>query len=356
MKKTVGLILSALLICLCGCGMPSVSVMPKELETEVETDGEENMNMEDIICGGTTDTSDYNAPKVIESDDLTGISVGFYHEGKYDRSEGAYYTFYVKEDEDAKLILRDNAGSEGFEVDKSVLEGVQAIIRKYDLAQSNGIHKITAGLAPQYQECFLEAKYESGEYLSYSGNSDPASEWTGELLEYLGKIFADNGDDKYVIPKLSGVIKRFSLELKENGLYYDYDNVKVPVGGKKSSLEDIANGTDEQEYETKIRRSIYNEKDESEESVYAYPDQEYYDGLFDIVSNNEIRDFENLNTLSDFIGDEEPDAYYEFYIEFEDGNRISGAAVDAEAFEAFRPMAEELMAYIDNYLETHNGD
>lgn len=353
MRKIFCFVLSVMMISLCGCSMP----VAKQLDnTDVITQesGEDDMDINDVICGGTTDTSDYNAPKEIESDNLVSFSAGFYHEGKYDRSAGKYYTFYIEPDESGKLILKDNYASEGFEVDKSVLDGVQEIIKKYELARSNGIHKVTAGLAPQYQECFFEAKYDSGEYISYSGNSDPGSEWSGELVDYLANVFAENGDEKYLIPKMTGVITRFYLEVKEDGKIYSYDTIKIPTEDV-GSIEDIATGNiDESKYETKIYRDVYDTSIEDRvEVVYAYPSPEYYEGLFNIISDMEIRDFENYDSISDFNDDGEPEAYYDFYIEFESGDRMSGAAVDPEILEKFEPLAKSLREYMDDYLDAH---
>lgn len=303
---------------------------------EVKSEVKNKANYEEPICGGTTDRTDYNAPKEIESDKLVSLSVGFYHEFKYDTGHGMFYTFYLEPDENGKLILKDNSTSSGYEVDSSVLDGAQEIIRKNNLASVNGIHKTTAGLPPEYQPCFIAAKYDSGEYISYTENSDPSSVWGNDFVDYFGQIMADNGDDKYLTAKMTGVIKRFNLEVLNDNLLYTYDTVNSPSKG------------------VLLNRCIYDvAKEELIEDTVAERTPEYYEGLMQVISKYEIRDFENYDTASDLVDFDNPTDYYDFYIEFEDGNTMSGASIDPAVLEAFGPMKEQLMKYMDEYIDSH---
>lgn len=339
------------MLAICGCGGRDVVEHQKN-----DGDGGNNMLFNDVpVSGGVTNNTDYNAPKEIKSENLISLSVGFYHEDKYNRSSGRYYNFILEPDEEGRIIFKESYVSEGFEVDKSVLSDVQAIIKKYDLAKSNGYHKTTAGLPPQFEECFFEAKYDSGEYISFSENSDPSAAWSQELLEYFAYLMADHGDDKYIIPKITGVIERFKFDYQENGLLYSYDTITVPKKGVHKSLEEIAtNGYDESESDEKLYRSVYDlVKDEEVDRAYAEKTDVYYDGLLDILSDEEIRDYENFNTYSDLTADGEPETCYEFYIEFEGGDIMSGASADPADIEKFKPVAERIMRYIDEYLDSH---
>ena len=350
MKKTAFTVLFTMVIGLCGifmagCGDRSVDTISKE---DIE------MKNEDPICGGTTDNTDYNAPKEIKSDKLVSLSVGFFHYYKYDGSSGMFYSFYVEPNEEGKLILKDNGADEGFEVDSSVLDGAQEIIRKHDLAAVNGIHKTTAGLAPDYQPCFVEAKYDSGEYISYSANSDPTSDWGSDFVDYFAQIMADNGDDQYLPSKMTGEIKRFELEILSNNLVYTYDTVNIPIDGSKPDLEDVLDGNDTNEYEVKLNRRIYDmDAEELIDDTVANRSPEYYEGLMQIISDNDIRDFENYNTASDVVDFDNPTDYYDFYIEFEAGNIVSGASADPKELEEFRMIAEQLLKYMDEYIDSH---
>lgn len=291
--------------------------------------------VEEPICGGVTDNTDHNAPKVINSDNLVKLSMGFYHEDKYDCSEGRYYTFVLEPDATGKVILKDGYAGEGFEVDKSVLDGAQAIIRKYDLARANGVSRITAGLPPQYEECDFRAEYDSGESIGFSQNSDPSAEWAREFIDYFAVILAEHGDDKYLTPAISGTITQFCLEVQKDNIYYTY----IPEG------------------EDRIYRSIYDlgkEEMLDETSVDSSP--EYYDGILKIVSDMEIRDFENYDTASDFVSEGKTPSYYDFYIEYADGNIMSGASCDPEMLDKFEPMRMALMDYMDNYIDSKSDN
>ena len=312
---------------------------------------------EEPICGGVTDNTDYNAPKEIKSDKLVSLSVGFYHDFKYDTGNGMFYTFYLEPNEDGTLILKDNSVAEGFEVDSSVLDGAQKIIKENDLAASNGINKTTAGLPPEYQPCFVEARYDSGEYISFSTNSDPTSAWGSDFVDYFGRIMAENGDDKYLASKLSGSIKRFWLETLSNNILYTYDTVNVPANNSTHNPEDVNNDVDSNEYEEYLNRRIYDMvNDELIEDTIAERSSEYYEGLMQILDENEIRDFENPYTASDLVDYDNPTDYYDFYIEFEDGNIISGAAVDPGVLESFKPLEEQLLNYMNEYIDLHKMD
>lgn len=318
MKKYLLISFILLLTCLTGCKNKNDEVVKK--------------NEEEPVCGGVTNNTDYNAPKVINSDKLVKFSVGFYHEDKFDSSSGRYFIFVLETDTDGKIILKDSYNGDGFEVSESVLDGTQEIIKKYDLAKANGVNKITAGLPPEFEECDFYAEYDNGECIRFAENSDPSSEWGREFIDYFADVFAEHGDNQYLTPKISGVIKCFNLEIQRNNILYQYRTCS----------------------DNKISRDIYDFNDERAlDETYVESSSEYYDGILQIVSDMEIRDFENYDSSSDFINDGMTPPYYDFYIEFEDGNIMSGASCDPEVLEKFMPMGEELMSYIDSYLDAN---
>ncbi len=291
---------------------------------------------EEPIDGGVTDNNtDYDAPKEIHSDNLVRFSAGFYHEDKFDSSKGRYYTFILGPDSNGAIILKDSVGVDGFEVSQSVLDGVQTIIKKYDLAKLNGIDKITAGLPPEFEECDFCAEYDTGESIRFSENSDPSSEWGRELIDYLADIFAEHGDDQYLTSRFTGDISRFDIEIqKENKLYqYGMDG------------------------NNQIYRSIYDvDLGEILDDTYLDSDQEFVDGIFKIISEMEIRDFENNYSYSDIADENMKTPYFCFYIEFEDGDTMSGASADSEIYDKFMPLGTELMNYIDGSLNPESVD
>ena len=318
MKKIIVLVMCFMMIGLFGCGKKDTDVLNQK-------------NTEEPVCGGVTNNTDYDAPKVITSDNLVKLSMGFYHEDRFDSSNGRYYTFILESDSDGKILLKDSRAGEGFEVEKSVLVGAQAIIKKYDLAKANGVNKITAGLPPEYEECDFSAEYDSGERISFAENSDPSSEWGREFIDYFAQIYAENGDDKYLPPKITGTITCFNLEIQTDNKIYQYGTAA----------------------ENQIYRCIFdNDTEKMLDETYVKSAPEYFEGIFEIVSEMEIRDFENYDTASDFVSDGKTPAYYDFYIEFDDGNKMSGASCEPEILEKFMPMGTELMNYMDEYIES----
>lgn len=318
MKKIIVLAMCFMMIGLFGCKKNDTGVVKQD-------------NSEEPECGGVTNNTNYDAPKVINSDNLVKLSVGFYHEDKFDTSNGRYYTFDLESDSNGKIILKDSRDGEGVKVDKSVLVGAQAIIKKYDLAKANGVNKITAGLPPEYEECDFLAEYDSGESIRFAQNSDPSSEWGREFIDYFAPIFAANGDDEYMTPEISGTITCFNLEIQTENKLYQY----------------ISEG------ENQIYRCIYDvDKEEMLDETCVDASPEYYEGILNIVKDMEIRDFENYESSSGFGLDGKMPPYYDFIIEFEDGDRISGASCDADMIEKFNPMGTELMSYIDKYIDS----
>lgn len=320
MKKIIVLAMCFMMIGLFGCGKKDTDVLNRK-------------NTEEPVCGGVTNNTDYDAPKVINSDNLVKLSMGFYHEDKFDKSNGRYYTFILESDSDGKILLKDRRDDEGFTVDKSVLDGAQKIIKKYDLAKANGVNKITAGLPPEYEECDFSAEYDSGERISFAENSDPSSEWGREFIDYFAPIFAANGDNKYLPSEISGTITCFNLEIQKDSTLYQYNT----------------------EGENQIYRCIYDcAKEEVLSQTCVDASSEYYDGILKIVRDREIRDFENYDSASDFVSDGKTPAYYDFYIEFDDGNKMSGASCEPEILEKFMPMGTELMNYMDEFIDYHS--
>ncbi len=343
MKRTivaVALLLTGVFMCigLCACSKKAGDEKtddPDKTVTKAVVQSAAITEEEDVICGGTTNKTDYDAPKEIKSDNLVRLSMGFYHEDKYDKSNGRYYIFVLEPDADGKLILKDSYVGEGFEVSESVLDGAQEIIKKYDLAKANGVNKITAGLPPEYEECDFIAEYDSGERISFAENSDPSSEWGNEFIEYFADIFAENGDEKYLTPQIEGVITCFNLEIQKDNIIYQYYT----------------------EGENNIYRCIFDQnKEEVIDETTVEVDPEYYDGILSIVSDKEIRDFENMDSSFDFYSDGIAPPYYDFYIEFDNEDIIAGASCDPEELDKFMPLGTELMEYIDGYIDSRLGN
>lgn len=312
--------------------------------------------MDNPLCGGTVDNSNYNAPKEIKSKDLTSFEVEFFLYGKYNSDGDRRYWFSIKEDENGKLMLNekwdDNANCE---VDKSIFTPIQEIIDKYELVKLNGIDKHTAGLPDEYQPYFLKASYASGESLYFSENNNPSSKWAMELRDYFANVFHEHGIDDFIPPKTTGIIKRFQLCYTNDNMKYDFCELQEPYPGVEKSFEDLVTyGYEEGEYYVVIDSRSWNRKEDKEENeIQGEPSDEYYEGLQEIVYSSDIEDYDNGDGFPTDFDYENTANYFNFYIEYEYGNRLVGFSDDPEAHTKLLPTFEKIREYINNYIENN---
>lgn len=315
------------------------------------------MQMQSPTCGGTTNNTDYDAPKEIKSNKLISFETSFFHYGEYGSEFDGYFYFHIKPDETGKLILSEDwKGKESCEVDESVLDGIQEIIKKYDLVKSNGINRKTYGLPGEFETCTFVANYDSGEKIEFSDNSDPRAKWSAEVRDYLAEVFGEHGIETYLPPKETQKMTRFSLEFTDGDIRYAYGEIMCPKEDVNYSFEEMVNGdTEEDDFVKKFYCEpwVRSDKDTICERQFAKFDPEMYVELQKIVEETSLKDFENGNLFPagfDYAGT--PD-YYEFYIEYEYGNRIMGFSDSSEDFEKFRPAVEKIKEYLDNYIEAN---
>lgn len=315
---TVLLCVSVLAFMLCGCGESA----------------------EQYKSGGTTNKTDYSAPKEIKSEKLVSLSVGFFHEGDYGKEGDRYYTFKIGPDENGILILQDDeTGNNKIEVDASVLTDLQTIIKKYNLVQMNGYNKLTAGLPPQFDTCYFEAVYDSGEYISFKENSDPSAEWSGEIRDYFAKVYSQNGDDKYLPPEETGKVIQFKMTYKDGDRGYFINELMVPNEENYITLEVFDYASSE---------VVLQER--------APITQKMYDDISKLVKENKLSEFANEESFPDDVSDDYGILqYYEFYVKFEYGNRLEGYSDDSEMFKQFLPKGEKITNYLETYME-ENGE
>ena len=147
------------------------------------------------ISGGTVDKTDYDAPKVIESKDITEFSTRFFLiEGLDGEVVNRRFQFEIKNNENGELTVFETESGASVPANSELLASVQNVIDNNDLVSKNGIYRITAGLAPEYQEGFLNAAYASGETLSFTENNDPYAQWAKEMYAVFADWFENNGD------------------------------------------------------------------------------------------------------------------------------------------------------------------
>lgn len=155
----------------------------------------------DQIDGGVRRLEDTNAPKVINSEDITSF---FCRLSTMDICmedspvAGEVYTF--KADAEGAWCKRRNRPDESdgkcFLPDKSFFVSLRQIVSEYDLARYNGIHYSVSGLPPDYG-ADLKIEYASGEYISATNNQNsflPLG--AAEKLVTLFKQYYENSGGK----------------------------------------------------------------------------------------------------------------------------------------------------------------
>ncbi len=145
----------------------------------------------DVESGGKTDSS-VDAPKAVESKDLTSMETEFFYAGKdINRSDGDRLRIKLERNEHNELILSE-AYRYGVstKVGDEVLSGAQKLIDKFKLSELNE----TAELPESHSSMFFKAEYASGESIYFKVDDNPKTPWCNELAEYFLSVFEEYGE------------------------------------------------------------------------------------------------------------------------------------------------------------------
>ena len=305
------------------------------------------------ITGGKVDRSDTNAPKVIDSRDLTFFSYQFYLYGKYNYEKDSGYSFEVKKMDDGTVSLEEKSCYKvKCSTDEHILAALQSLIEKYGLAKMNGADEHTAGLPVEFQPCYFRAEYASGESIRYSTNNNPEDPFSREVVKLLGDEFAARGEDCFQPPVNASRIKRFDLEYTDGDIRWRIGELRVPKEGVHKSFEDlVTHGYADGEYDLVIEKEAWDRsKDAETASVYRVLTPEYYEGLAEILNRERIIDFVNDEQFPSGFDYEKTPAYYNFYVEYAAGNNFFGFSDDAEKNREFARVAKAVAQYADEYI------
>ena len=294
--------------------------------------------------GGTTDKTDYNAPKEIKSKDITDFHTEFYLNGEWvPGTEGETYTFDVKEDGFGVLTASESTTGIRCEADDELLSALQTVIDERGLAEKNGVYNITAGLPPEFWPCNLTVNYASGENLTFTTDNNPEADWAKDTYLVFADWFSEKGDDTLQPPELDEPVARFTLSFDDDGINYrcgDWmlQNSEDPDDGSRHIIE----------------RDLY---DTEKEEILADDYIPFFDGYLDditgILGKYDIRTFDESSAFygRGRIVTEEPErntAALELHFEFESGHKVY-IDTDAESdIEILRPLIEDLIEYHDS--------
>ena len=308
------------------------------------------------IDGGTTVHTDANAPKVIESKDITGFDVDLFLSNRWRGDEEHFFSFRIQ-DVGGVLTASEEESGASFPADKALLTALQEIIDEYDLAQFNGIYEVTAGLPPECQPRTLRVEYASGEILTFTENNEPEAAWAERVYEVFADWFTANGNDALRPARETSLVTRLDLRMREGSIWTEYGGINVQA-------EDAIDG---QTY--LLFHEIY---DEQAQETLAWDfrlfPEGYYEALTPIFADHDvIRTYEfsyydresgnygnhdegyygfGSKTTADGEEDSE-DLYVDLYVEYESGRRMTIETRKASEIEGLQPLLEDLQAYLE---------
>lgn len=145
-------------------------------------------------AGGRIDQTDHDAPKVIQSKEITEFYASFFL-AAHETADGKHDFLFRIETEDDILTASEEASGLSRPADETLLTALQEVIDEQALVSQNGVYNVTAGLAPGHQKCELHVTYASGETLRFTVNNDPRAAWAEGIYDAFAQWFSEQGDD-----------------------------------------------------------------------------------------------------------------------------------------------------------------
>ena len=312
------------------------------------------------IDGGTTTHTDANAPKVIESKDITEFSVDFYLSNRWRGDEEHFFSFRIQ-DVGGVLTASEERSGASQPADEALLTALQQVIDEYDLAQFNGIYQVTAGLPPECQPRTLRVEYASGEILTFTENNEPEAAWAERVYEVFADWFAANGNDALRPAGETSLVTRLDLRMREGRLWTEYGGINVQdedaIGGQTYLLQ----------------QDVYNEElQETVKENYIQFPEGHYEALTEILDRhgvvlkydfsrydreagnygNHDEGYFGFGTKTTADGEEDAeDLYLHLYVEYESGRRMTIETRKASEIEGLQPLIRDLLAYFEPLFE-----
>ena len=200
-----------------------------DLSAEAQTGGDTaDDSRDEYITGGTTDRTDADAPKEIVSKDIASFDASFilFTRWTADEDDNAYH-FTVQPDESGVLTAKEEYRGISLPADGELLAALQEVIDAQELASMNGIYRVTAGLAPEYQPGGLTVRYQSGETLSFTTDNNPYALWSEQTYDVFAAWFAARDNRSLYPSEELGTVTGFMLEYTEEGLFRRYCDTTV---------------------------------------------------------------------------------------------------------------------------------
>jgi len=140
--------------------------------------------------GGVKDSTDFSAPKVINSQEITAFYTSFFCEDAKTPARTGGYWFEIGKNDSGTLILTASFSQKGgIAADEVLLKKIQRIIEQHELVKLNGLDCVTQALPVQYSPCSLSVSYSSGEQLYFRTDGEPDTQWYKDFLDLFLPLF-----------------------------------------------------------------------------------------------------------------------------------------------------------------------
>ncbi|WP_029322484.1 hypothetical protein [Butyrivibrio sp. AE3004] len=232
---------------------------------EEETPLSDDFDDEDLGDGYVRDGTDYNAPKEIQSSDITSFFCAFSTLYEDETLTMGNKRYALKADLDGDVVKGsfaawdyDDSDERRFEADKSFMKELQEIIKNNNIVQYNGLDSEIKGIPDDYGAT-ISVVYESGENIYAMDNSDnflppDAEDLLVQLFagacakgnEVIGVSVTEHFEAMNV-PDGSGFIKFPILTIGRNDVFGETDDLKYPAEDALRDTIDAVNSKEADE-------------------------------------------------------------------------------------------------------------
>ncbi len=306
------------------------------------------------VDGEGINQTDYNAPKVIKSKEITDFYTSFFQSNRWTSSKSHEFEFQISSDENGALTASELVSGSAVPADETLLQEVQEIIDRNDLVKKNGVYEVNYSLSPEFQKCTLTANYASGEKLSFTDLNDPYALWSEELYDVFAQWFFEKGNDALLPEKDTSPVTRIQFSFEKDFINHDYSIVHV---SDEKAIDGDAYPLNCMVYDMKKGETVSDE-------YISVPD-DFYEQIteilvpYDLVTkyyfssyNHQKDDYSNHD--EGYFGwgkkpaEEEPDEEgtgVSLYLEYEDGKHIGIETRKASEIEGMKSMINGLSEY-----------
>jgi len=228
-----------------------------------------------------------------------------------DDDYSGFYNFLIEDGQMSESHLNISVP-----VSDEVLAELQAIIDRNELVLDNGIDRHTDGLPAEFQPCYFNAVYKSGERLCFSYDNNPFALWAREIFDLFRNTFIENGHDELLPSREARTIKNFCLSFQFSDDFFEYTFIK--------------DGDDIKLYQVV---SCSNEKE-----AYVRVDEEVLENLQLIVEKYKLKKFHDDEHRERLQGDD----LFDIYIDYENHHQITGVSYDEETLNEFKSLVGDL--------------